>query len=89
MNKPETQPGGSLEPVGSEPLRMRGENARIIIENAHALLRRKFRGSPLWSMVGQLTGHGSGYSHAICESANLDPGQLCSSAPLRDYVPNH
>jgi hypothetical protein len=28
---------------------------------------RRYRGLPLWVMVGRLTGHGSGYSQQICE----------------------
>ncbi len=68
-------------------LRISGETARIIIKNSHVLLRHKMRRSPLWSMVGQITGHGSGYSWQICESANLDPGQNCGVAHLRDLKP--
>lgn len=28
---------------------------------------RRYRGLPLWVMVGYITGHGSGYSQQICE----------------------
>jgi hypothetical protein len=72
---------------GSE-LRISGETARIIIVNCHALLRHKFRRTPLWSMVSQITGHGSGYSWEICKSANLDGGQNCGVERLKDFPPN-
>lgn len=61
-----------------------GEVARIIIVNSYALLRHKFRGTPLWSMVSQITGHGSGYSYIICDSAGLDGGQTCGPEKLND-----
>lgn len=69
-------------------LRMSGENARTIIRNFHSLHRHRYRGVPLWSMVGKITGHGSGNSAKICESANLDPHQPASNKTLRDYLPN-
>ena len=65
-----------------------GQRARIIIKNAHALLRHKFRGIALWSLVSQITGHGSGYSSQICETANLDPFQKCGPERLKDFLPN-
>lgn len=68
-------------------LRMSGENARIIIINCHELLRNKFRSVPLWSMVGHITGHGSGYSTEICKSANLEPMQDCGVKKLKDFNP--
>lgn len=78
----------SLQRPCSANLRMEGQNARAIIKNCHALLRHKFRGSPLWSMVSQITGHGSGYSHEICKSANLNPSQECGRKALEDDSPN-
>lgn len=63
-------------------LRISGEPARIFIMNSHSMLKQKFANSPLWSLVGQLTGHGSGYSIEICKSANLDPMQMCGRAEL-------
>lgn len=76
--------------MSSQPseLRMSGENARIIITSCHAMLRHKFRQVPLWSMVGRITGHGSGNSAAICESANLDPHQSAGVKKLRDLPQN-
>lgn len=52
-----------------------GEVARTVIKNA-ARLTQKFKGSPLWSLVSQITGHGCGNSIKICESANLDPNEI-------------
>lgn len=72
----------------NQELRISGTTARIIILNCHSLLRRRFYNVPLWSMVGHITGHGSGNSMLICQSANLDPHQAASSHKLRDYIPN-
>lgn len=63
---------------------MRGQEARVIIKNIHAIARRKFHGVPLWSLVSSITGHGSGYSIEICNSAGLDPHQLIKGSHLRD-----
>lgn len=40
-----------------------------ILRNAFRRLQRlrSYRGLHLWVMVGDLTGHGSGYSQQICE----------------------
>lgn len=77
-------PAASGATKTTEHLRISGLNARTIIKNCHALLRNKYRGFSLWSMVGDITGHGTGYSIEICRSANLDPHQLCSVEILRD-----
>lgn len=79
-------PAGDL--VRRSELLISGQRARIIIKNAHALLRHKFRGIVLWSLVSQITGHGSGYSSQICETANLDPFQKCGSERLKDLSSN-
>lgn len=79
----ETKTKGAL----SDELRMSGQNARIIILNCHGMLSQRFRDVPLWSMVGMITGHGSGNSAAICESANLDPHQPAGSKKLKDTKP--
>lgn len=34
---------------------------------------RKWRGSELWSWIGSMTGHGSGYSWQICIELGWDP----------------
>ena len=33
---------------------------------------RQWRGKTLWVLVGQVTGHGSGYSQQICEELGWD-----------------
>lgn len=40
-----------------------------LLRNAFWVLRRvrSYRGLYLWSLVGDITGHGSGYSQQICE----------------------
>ncbi len=84
-------PGVPPQATGSgsnSKLLISGDTARIIILNTHALLRSKFRGMVLWSLVSNITGHGSGYSHQICETANLDPFQKCGVERLRDLTPN-
>ena len=86
MKTPETQKPVATSPDSSH-LRMSGENARIIITNCHAVMRRRFRGTQLWGMVAQITGHGSGYSADICKTAGLDPMQPCGAKRLRNYVP--
>lgn len=40
-----------------------------------ALGKKKYRGLPLWSFVGELTGHGSGYSRDICMANGWNPVQ--------------
>ncbi len=72
--------------TAKKELRISGESARIIIKNAYIMLRRKNRGLPLWSLVGALTSHGSGYSIEICRSAQLDPHQICGPAKLKDFA---
>jgi hypothetical protein len=46
-----------------------GRSQETILRNAFSRLKhvRSYRGLHLWSMVGDLTGHGSGYSQQICE----------------------
>lgn len=45
-----------------------------LLRNAFWVLRdvRKWRGCQLWTMVGAITGHGSGYSQQICEELGWD-----------------
>lgn len=71
----------------SDELCIEGTVARTIIINCHALMRMKYRGLPLWSMVRHITGHGSGKSAEICRSANLDPHQECGLKTLKDLKP--
>lgn len=46
-----------------------------ILRNAFWVTRnmRKYRGMNLWSWVGQMTAHGSGYSWEICKELGWDP----------------
>lgn len=74
-----------MDKIDESLLRMSGENARIIIKNTHQILRYKYRGVPLWVMVRDISGHGSGYSAEICRSANLDPEQMSGVAHLKDF----
>jgi hypothetical protein len=69
-------------PIQPSELRLTGETARVVIVNCHSLLRHKYRRFPLWSLVGDITGHGSGYSIEVCKSAGLDPNQLCGGQRL-------
>ena len=48
---------------------------RLVVANLAAQLarRRRWRGEPLWSRVGQLTGLGSTYAAALCRWAGYDP----------------
>lgn len=73
---------------GPAELRLSGETGRIVIINAQAMLRRRYNKTPLWCLVSDLTGHGSGYSIQICRSANLDPMQNCGAKQLLDLPPN-
>lgn len=61
---------------GSEHV-IAGSRLRLLIGNSHRLLRRKYRGSPLWALVSDLTGHGSTISAEICKQAEYDPNQMC------------
>lgn len=70
----------------NKELRMTGEAARDIIINCHALLWRRLRRCPMWSLVSRITGHGSGYSIEICRSAGLDPFQVITSERPREVV---
>jgi hypothetical protein len=45
-----------------------------LLRNAFWVLRdvRRWRGMQLWTLVGAITGHGSGYSQQICEELGWD-----------------
>lgn len=45
-----------------------------LLRNVFWMVRdmRRFRGMLLWVLVGQVTGHGSGYSQQICEELGWD-----------------
>lgn len=61
-----------------------GNRLRALVINAHQLLGKRYRGSPLWSLVSDLTGHGSTVSCDICTSVNLNPCQPCGGNKLSD-----
>lgn len=45
-----------------------------LLRGAFSVLRdvRAWRGRALWTLVGAITGHGSGYSQQICEELGWD-----------------
>jgi len=51
---------------------------RQVIRNAGSVPPKgsRARTVPRWSAVGSVTGHGSGYSFALCRWADLDPEEL-------------
>jgi hypothetical protein len=53
-------------------------NPELMLRNAHRLLRRTmyYRTGfvPLWSMVSEITAHGSTVSADICRELGWDPG---------------
>ena len=52
-----------------------GRSREDILRNAFVAMRgtRAWRGCNLWSWVGAVTGHGSGYSFQICVELGWDP----------------
>lgn len=52
-------------------------SSQTVIQNAHRMLWRKYRGQPLWTMVSDLTGYGSATSGEICDELGFDPHQPC------------
>jgi hypothetical protein len=60
-----------------------GNRLAIMISNCHRLLRHKYRNSPLWAMVSDITGHGSTYSVEICLQCGYDPNQNCGCEKLK------
>lgn len=59
-----------------------GARMRTIVVNAHRLIGKKYKSSPLWGLVSDLTGHGSTMSANLCTSVNLKPCQPCSVKEL-------
>lgn len=62
-----------------------GARLRSLIFNCHSLLRHKYRKSPLWAMVSDITGHGSTISVEICVQCGFAPGQDCGQKELEPY----
>lgn len=65
-----------------------GKRLACLIANCHRLLRHKYRKTPLWAMVRDITSHGSTYSVEICLQAGYDPNQNCGVAKLKASAPN-
>lgn len=70
-----------------------GRSREDILRNAFHEMRRMryWRGSTLWSWVGAVTGHGSGYSLQICVELGWDPDmRITPTARLPDRnAPQH
>ncbi len=49
---------------------------RRIIQTHGTPVKRPYTGIPRWSLISRLTGHGSGYSAAMCRWAGVDPDQM-------------
>ena len=49
---------------------------RWVIQTHGTPVKRPYTGIPRWSLISQLTGHGSGYSAAMCRWAGVDPDQM-------------
>jgi hypothetical protein len=60
-------------------LPLSNERMRYLIQSAITMMGRSKLGVPLWSIVGSLTSHGSGYSYQICRELRLDPNQIVKS----------
>lgn len=80
----QTKGNPSFTPSTCSSHAITGSRLRVLIINAHRLLGRKYRGSPLWSLVSDLTGHGCTVSTEICQSVNLAPCQPCGGKELRE-----
>lgn len=48
---------------------------KLVLTNAHKLLRRRYKNVPLWSFISDLTGHGSGYSSDLCKACGWNADQ--------------
>lgn len=71
-----------------EALSISGRRMETLIRNAHRLLGKRYKQTPLWAIVADLTGHGSTISGQMCSAANLDPCQPCSNKKLKDRTGN-
>lgn len=63
--------------------KIEGARLHTLICNAQRLLGKRYKKSPLWSLVSDLTGHGSTISTEICQQCGIDPGQPCDSKYLK------
>jgi hypothetical protein len=57
-----------------------GTSRELMLRNTFLEMRdsREWRGRYLWSWVGAVTGHGSGYSTQICHEMGWDPDMTIS-----------
>ncbi len=85
---PELQRPAPLPPVTGSAHVIGGNRLACMIANCHQLLRHKYRKTPLWAMVSDITGHGSTYSVEICLQAGYDPNQNCGLAKLKASAQN-
>jgi len=52
-----------------------GDRLKCLISNLKSLLKRKYKGRPLWALVSDATGHGSTVSSEICIQCGFDPDE--------------
>jgi len=87
--------GGYTPPVA--PVAMEKDNSSEVARTLEALPRRmliilhsrfgkkaKWKGSPLWTFISDITAHGSTYSCDICHALGWNPHQDCALANLRN-----
>lgn len=57
-----------------------GRSRELILRNVFEHMKeiRRWRGVYLWSWIGSVTGHGSGYSTQICHEMGWDPDMTIS-----------
>lgn len=80
-----------LDNVRSPSRLLDNRSREWLLRNAFSHMRhmRKWRGSILWSWIGALTGHGSGYSEQICRELGWDPHMTIGpKAELPRATPN-
>jgi hypothetical protein len=78
-----------LANVSSRSELLDNRSREYLLRNAFHQMRnmRKWRGSILWSWIGAVTGHGSGYSMQICKELGWDPDMtITPNARLPDRV---
>lgn len=56
------------------------DRQKLVLCNAHRLLRKQFKNMPLWSFISEMTGHGSNYSASLCLQLGWNPDQDASIA---------
>jgi hypothetical protein len=82
-----TAPPGSPPATGSEvcatcgrgSVAIAGNRVASLIHNAHSMLAKTYHGRALWTLVSDLTGHGSTESIRLCLAVELDPHQQCGT----------